>query len=783
MRKIIKKMLKRLSRHHRLCLPAVFFLAGLVWLLRPMACPFRGDTATVVFDRHGDLLRIFLPRDEQLRFPAEDMPLPDKYLRALREWEDRRFFSHPGVDIRALAGALITNIRAGRIVRGGSTITMQVARLADPKPRTVWNKIRETAAALRLSVHFNKSEILRMYTSNVPMGGNVVGIQAASYRYYGRPVTELTWAESALFVILPNAPSLINLDQGRDLLLIRRNRLLERLRDTGVLDSVSCMIARDEPLPEGGNRLPFLAPHATLRASRLSDQRSLRTTLDRALQARVESLIRPVSRDLRERGIFNMAVLAVETRTGRVRAYVGSESFFDDQYSGQVDGVQAPRSTGSLLKPFLAALCLDRGPYTLRSVIQDVPTFYGTFAPQNAGKSFRGLVTLEEMLLHSLNVPAVRLLNEYGLHDFHAALKQNGLNYLFRSADGYGLSLILGGAEASLWELTGLYLGLGNLGKRIPLTLFGDDDITPGPERICGEGAAWLVLNALTRLARPGVEYYWRQFGGRVPVAWKTGTSYGQKDGWAVGVNRQWTIGVWAGNFTGEGNAEIGGANSAAPLLFMLFNQLTDPSEPVWFEEPLHDLAEIPCCTESGYPAGPYCPGTVIDMRPVCAWRAGVCRFHRRYVLDRKTGRSVCSLCWTGVDTVRAIRYIVPAQARDILGRAGRRMDAIPLHADRCPVTNDPDRLALIYPVNDLRILIPRDLDGRHQRIVFQARHQHPDAVLFWILDGTIIGEPRHRHELAVDLFPGVHRLTVQDTEGFSRTIRFTAYRRESGGS
>jgi penicillin-binding protein 1C len=775
----------------------VVVVAMAAWLAVPPGRPFPDDYSTLVFDARGGLLRAALASDQQYRFPLETGELSPKYVAAVVASEDKRFFSHPGADPLALASAAAANLRAGKRVRGGSTITMQVSRLANPKRRTYVSKAIECVDAVRLSLHFSKRDVLAFYAGHVPMGGNVVGVQAASYLYCGKSASELTWAEAALFAVLPNAPSMINLERERPSLFARRNALLDKLYRTGSIDDVTRVTARGEPLPDPVKSLPFGAPHFTQYvASTYPDRRVIRTTLDGEIQEGVVDAARRHHAVLGAQGIRNLSVLVVETRTGKIRAYVGSQDFEDADHGGQVDGVRARRSTGSLLKPFLVAKALDRGPYTMLSRIQDIPTFYGTFAPQNSSKEFSGLASLQDVLVQSLNVPSVRLLNAYGVHDFYDFLVNSGFKGLFRDADGYGLSLILGGAEASLLELTQLYIALGNMGRSQPLVAVQEDTTrihrklsdtqrkNPPASRAAGDrlftcGSAWLVLETLTRPSRPGIEYYSEYFDHRVPVAWKTGTSYGQKDAWAIGVNAQWTIGVWAGNFTGEGNATLTGHASAAPLLFSLFNMLERDDEPAWFDEPYQDLADVECCAESGFPAGPCCPETVHVKRPQSSYASGVCPYHRRYLVDKETGRQVCSLCWKGVETEWVTRFVVPPAAREIFARTGRHADEVPVHSSNCSDFRDEHQMELVYPVDGIKIFVPRDFDGVHERIVFTAKHQRPSTHLFWYLNGSLVGETVDIHECAVDLFPGDYTLTVEDEDGFSRTANFRAYRKE----
>ncbi len=757
----------------------ILVLIYLIWIYRPVHI-FQCDYSTLVFDQENRLIRAFLSSDEQYRFPMEEMVLPDKYVKSLILFEDKRFYRHPGFDVKAIVNAAFINIKSGSVKRGGSTITMQVARLAKPKPRTVLNKLLECAQAFRYSVHVSKNDILKYYAAHVPMGSNIVGISAASYCYYNKPLSELTWAEAALFVVLPNSPGLLNLEKGREQLFNKRNTLLLKLFNTNIIDKTDYLIACDEPLPTGTKKLPFLAPHFTeFVKQNESTQDLIHTTLDLDVQAIAEQMMDANYNWLSSMGIKNAALLIAETGSGNVSAYVGSHDFFDNDNQGQVDGVISSRSTGSLLKPFLAANVLDRGPFTIQSVLKDVPTFYGTFAPQNATKTFHGLVTIEEMLVKSLNVPAVRLLNQYGINDFYFFLQQAGFKHLFRSPDGYGLSLILGGAEASLWELLQLYVELGNMGKHVPVT-YKNNQATEGDLQLYSKGSSWQILETLKYLQRPGSEYYWQRFNDQVPVAWKTGTSYGQKDGWAIGVNKQWTIGVWVGNFTGEGNASISGASCAAPMMFDLFNALTDPQKEIWFDKPKDDLVLIECCKQSGYPAGPDCSETVLIERPKNSYIPGYCPFHQQYIVDEKNGDAVCSLCWHNKQTTSVNLYVVPPLVKEVLEKQGVHCDEIPNHARNCPVQQNITNLELIYPLSGIKILVPRDFDGKLEKIVFSAKHHNPSSRIFWYLDGKYLRETQDIHNFPVSLDPGIHQLTVQDQDGFKETITFQVFQKTS---
>lgn len=753
---------------------SVFAVALLTLIfLWPVGSLFPDDYSRIVIDRNGNILRATCATDGQIRFRPDGKKLPSKYITAVTTIEDRRFFYHPGVDPFSIINACVSNIRAGKKLRGGSTITMQVVRLSDSRPRTYISKVVECICAIRLSLQKSKMDILRLYAAHVPMGGNVVGIWSASRYYFGKPLEEITWAEAALFTVLPNNPSMINIKKQRSKLKLKRDRALRILFERGHIDSITCVLSMGEPLPQPQNRIPFEACHFAQKILNSFDGDFFSTTLDKKIQCDVESIIGRYSREYREYGVVNISALIINTQTNEVLAYAGSQGYNDTVNSGRVDGVMALRSSGSLLKPLLVAKALDRGPWLLQSRIQDVPTFYGTFAPSNASKDFQGIVTVEQMLIQSLNVPAVRLLYDYGQADFYRDLKEMGVNSLFRSADGYGLSLILGGAEVSLWDMCKIYCGLGNGGVIRPTRILTMDKEKKDSLRLCSPGASWLVLSTISKLNRPDNESYWQLFSDKVPVAWKTGTSYGQKDAWAVGVNKQWTIGVWVGNFTGEGNNFLGGAVSAGPVLLSLFRQLTDLTKPVWFQCPEYDLKRVNVCAATGYLPGPSCPQSITVLQPSGAWKTEQCSWHRKIVIDRVSGYEVCSRCWQGIERKDTALLIYPAAAAEIMRSKGMKSDVMPSHLSFCTaVQNRKNAVNIEYPIEGITLFIPRGLNGDHQKIVCKASSQ-TDSPLFWYLDGKYVGKTNDVHTLAIGCETGNHILSVFDKEGGEEKVGF----------
>ena len=751
-------------------------LLALGWLrFAPLpASLYQTDYATLMLDRQGRPLAARIAADQQWRFAPVDA-LPDKYRRALITFEDRRFLSHPGVDPLAIARAAVANFRAGHVVSGGSTLTMQLARLLrDDPPRTLGEKAREALLALRLEGHLSKDRILTEYASRAPFGGNTVGLRAAAWRYFQRPPESLSWAEAALLAVLPNSPALIHPGRDRARLRAKRDRLLEVLHQRGDLDAADLALAKLEPLPRV-HALPSLAPRLLDTLSANGGGPLLRTTLDANLQRRVRELAQRHGRRLGRQGVHNLAVVVIDHRDLETRAYLGNVQHGDtDTYGAAVDIANRPRSTGSVLKPLLYGLMLDAGLILPDTLIPDLPTNYAGYSPENFDREYRGAVPAHEALARSLNVPAVRLLRRYGVGRFHDQLRELGMTTLFRPADDYGLTLVLGGAEGTLEELTGIYARLiatARDGQAAPVTRLAG--ITPVAEPFpISPGAAWLTLDALRDVARPGTARQWRLYRSSQPIAWKTGTSYGLRDAWAIGSNGRYTVGVWAGNGNGEPAPHLGGAATAAPLMLDVFSLLG----PVPFPEPpLNDLKEVRVCADDGYLAGGRCAAKTA-LAPLHSHFQKVTPHHRRVHLDAN-GQRVHGGCET-VAAMGSRDWFVLPPAQAWFYRQ-RHPDYRPLPAWRSDclagarALDHSPPMAILYPHAGAGLYIPRELGGRRGQAVFRVVHERDGARLFWHLDDHYLGVTEHFHEWAIRADPGWHTLTLVDDQGFRLRRRF----------
>ncbi|MFZ5939095.1 MAG: penicillin-binding protein 1C [Bacteroidota bacterium] len=777
----------------RLNLVLVAALSLLFWLILP-ATLFRDPCSTVVYDRQGELIGARIASDGQWRFPPVDT-LPEKYRIALLTFEDQWFYYHPGVNPFSLFRAAGQNIRAGKIVRGGSTITMQVLRLSGKgKNRTLSRKLVEALLAVRLELSLSKDEILKLYASNAPFGGNVVGLEAASWRYFSVPPDELTWAESATLAVLPNAPALLHPGRNRDELLQKRNRLLTRLLETGRIDSLTWSLACTEPLPARPRELPNIVPQLCDRLMVSNRGQRVYTTIDAHLQRKVNEVASLHYRHLSVNQIHNLACLVLEVESGAVRAYVGNAPGDSSGLNANsVDVITSRRSTGSILKPLLFAGMLNDGMILPGSLVPDVPVRYNGYAPKNYNRGYDGAVPAKQALERSLNVPSVIMLKRFGVDPFIQLLGKTGFTSIGKPADYYGLSLILGGAEVSLWELTGVYASLARVLRHYTTTegnyfagdyhppYFTGKDSRPDQNHsleqgVLSAGAIWLTLESLIEVNRPDELSSWRLFSGGKDIAWKTGTSYGYRDAWAVGVTPGYAVGVWAGNADGEGRTGLTGLLSAAPLMFEVFDLLPSSGH---FPRPTDDLVPLEVCRKSGYLASPECPETDTVWANPAGRKVKSCPYHRMIHLSGDGKERVNSACYPVAQMRNEPWFILPPLMEYYYKRKDPSYKSLPPVKTDC-ADDEVEEFEIVVPEWKSKLIIPRELDGSEGRLILEVAHRDPSAEIFWHLDEHYLGSTRQFHQLAVNCEPGEHRLTVVDNRGREKSVLFTVIRNAS---
>lgn len=752
---------------------------------------FNDPYSTVLEDQKGELLSASIAEDGQWRFP-EVYAVPEKFAQALIAFEDKRFRNHGGVDLRSLGRAMKQNIQTGKVKSGGSTITMQVIRLSrKEKSRSVFQKVIEIILATRLEFRYTKDEIIGLYASHAPFGGNVVGLEAACWRYFGRDPQELSWGEAALLAVLPNAPSLIHPGKNRDRLKAKRDKLLNRLFETKAIDAFTCSLAKDEPIPTAPQALPRLARHLLVRATKEGlAQRKIHSTLHAELQLRVEQIIFDHHQRLKANQVFNGAAIVVEVNTGNVIAYVGNTEVQErGHYGDAVDVITSPRSTGSILKPFLFAAMLDEGKMLSKTLQPDIPTMINGFAPQNFSMSYDGAVPANKALIRSLNIPAVHELRNYRYEKFHSLLKNLGMSSLDKPADHYGLSLILGGAEGTLWDITGMYASMARtlnnffehpgknkydrgdfhslhyLGQDSSLVKKSIESSALEENSILSAASIYQTFDVLKEVYRPGEETGWRYFSNSKKIAWKTGTSFGFRDAWAVGVTPGYVVGVWVGNADGEGRPGLTGTEAASPMMFDIFSQLPNTG---WFLQPKMEMEQITICSQSGHRNTMLCD----KIDTVWVIKAGLktlpCPYHKKIHLSSNKKFRVHSECESFDQMVDINWFVLPPSQEYYFRQKNASYKALPPFRGDCQPASPLASMDLIYPKPNAKILLPRELDGKLGSAVFELAHRNPSTKVYWHLDGHYIGNTEKSHRLPLKPTLGKHILTLIDENGES---------------
>lgn len=765
----ILNFFKRLSVTQKviLCILA-FLVTGYIFCLPRHL--FHVPYSTVVTDRNEELLGARIASDGQWRFPPRNTT-PEKIKECLITFEDKHFYHHWGVNPFAIGRAFYQNVKNKRIVSGGSTLTMQTIRLARNESRTFREKLIEMIWATRLEFRASKEEILSMYISHAPFGGNVVGLDAAAWRYFGHSADDLSWAESAMLAVLPNAPAMIHLSKGRKTLLDKRNRLLKQLLEKKTIDSSTYELAISEPLPDEPHPLPQIAPYLVSRFYQERNGEYSRSTINKGIQTQIEDLAERWSNEFRRSDIRNLAILVIDIPSNQVVAYCGNVHFDQKQGGNQVDVIQAPRSTGSILKPFLYYAMLQEGSLLPDMLLPDVPVNINGFTPQNFSMQFEGAVPASEALARSLNIPAVTMLQRYGVPKFHSFLQQIGLKTINRSSSHYGLSLILGGAEATLWDVTNAYAMMGRsllqLPQRSCSLLLPTSRITESTDPF-QPGAVWQTFDALKEVNRPE-EIDWKSIPSMQTIAWKTGTSYGFRDAWAVGVTPRYAVGVWVGNATGEGKPGLVGAQTAGPVLFDIFNLLPASS---WFTRPAGIFVEAEVCRKSGHLKGRFCDETDTLLVLPAGLRTEACPYHHLVTLSANESQRIYENCANTEPTLRKSWFTLPPVWEWYYKQHHPEYKPLPPFKAGCGEdTFQP--MQFIYPPMNARIKLPKQLDGSKGFLTVELAHNNPNATVFWHLDETYQAQTQDFHKISLQPAAGKHSLTAVDGEGNTISTTF----------
>ncbi|MGH1335731.1 MAG: penicillin-binding protein 1C [Aureispira sp.] len=783
-----------LQQHKKKIALGLLLLASIAYYFCLPKTLFDRPVSTVLLDKNGQLLGAKIAADGQWRFPHNEV-VPTKFKAAIIAFEDKRFEKHWGVDIWAIGRAIRLNTQQGRRVSGGSTLTMQTIRMSRHNPsRTLWEKAKEAVLATRLEWRHSKEEILAFYASNAPFGGNVVGLDAAAWKYFQRSAEQLSWAEACMLAVLPNSPSLIHLGRNRERLKTKRDWLLDKLEAQGHLDATTCRLAKLEALPQKPKPLPRSCPHLLERVHQelvLTNKSEglIQSTIEQRKQQQLNTILDRHYQVLKANEIYNAAALIIDVKTGDVVAYAGNIAQAAEQHSPAVDVIPAPRSSGSILKPFLYAAMLDNGTSLSRTLFPDIPSHFGGYSPKNFDERFAGAVSAKDVITRSLNVPAVHMLQRYGMTRFADKLRQLGMTTLNHGAGHYGLTLILGGAETSLWDLGAMYTSIArslvnynsyngrydgnnfrplNFIKKNSYSILKSDDPNLKKHSVLSASAIWHSFEAMKEVIRPDQEVNWKAFPSAQKVAWKTGTSFGFRDAWAVGCTPDYVVAVWVGNADGEGRPGLVGVRAAAPILFDVFQILNTGA--AWFEEPHDDLQLLRICQQSGHLASTNCSEIVERYEPKQGAHSKICPYHQRIHLSKDKQHRVHSDCEAPSNMTTESYFVLPPSQSWFYRRQQPNYKTLPPYRADCEasLSQKNKELALIYPNGPVKIYVPINLDETQSRTVFEAKHHQPTTQLFWHLDNTYVGSTQEIHTIELNPAPGAHLITVVDEQGRS---------------
>lgn len=727
--------------------------------------------STIIKDSDGQLIHAYLNKDDRWRLPIEQNEITEKLEKAILFKEDRWFYYHFGVNPFAIARAAFRNITTGRRTSGASTITMQVARLLDPKKRSFGNKIIEMIQAVRLELNYSKKEILAIYLSITPYGSNIEGLKSAATLFFKKSPQLLSLAEIATLTIIPNRPSSLRLGENNDYILKERNKWLVNLLDKNIFTITEIRDALKEQLQAKRIEAPKLAPHFSNRMNNGGNY-IINSSLILQKQQKVEVLTKNYVNRIIGLNIRNAAVLVINNKTNQVEVYVGSADFNSNIDGGQVDGIQAIRSPGSTLKPLLYATAFDLGLAAPKTIINDVPTNFSGFEPENFDQQFHGKVTMEYALANSLNIPAVKTLKEVSTPIFVEQLKKVDFKAVKKNSSKLGLSLILGGCGTTLEELTTLFSAFAksgvyakpsfyNIGMSGQETSHGGASHGSG-QQIISEEASYIVTKILNQVTRPDLPNNY-DYTYRMPkIAWKTGTSFGKKDAWSIGYNAQYTVGVWVGNFSGEGVPELSGANIATPLLFEIFNAIDYNGKPNWFQTP-KTLEMRKVCAETGLAPNIFCINQILDYYKPGISNPKLCEHLKEIAVNTSETISYCKSCEPSFDTKKKM---YPNYAPELLAYYESRHilhEKIPVHNPACTRVFGDKPPKIVFPVDGSEYYLNK---LENQKLMLNCQVASDVIFVNWYVNDQFLQKTKASETIFYSPKAGNNKISCVDDKG-----------------
>lgn len=750
----------------RIAVVAMIFAAAVILLDIIFPLPEAKQFSKVIKSRKGEIMAAYLTTDDKWRLRTKLEDVSPELIEAIIEKEDSWFYWHPGVNPLTIITALYENISAGKIVSGGSTITMQTVRLLEPAERTYWNKFLEILRAFQIELHYSKEKILELYLSLLPYGGNVEGVSSASFIYLNKAPDKLSLAQSVLLSVIPNDPNSLRLDRYMHQARKKRDIWLGFYDKKNIFSHEEIIDALDEPINSGRYEMEKIAPHFSDYLKSSLGKEDILTTLDIRKQRIAERLLRNHVSRVKLKDVSNGAVIVINNRNHSIEAYCGSSDFYDKRNSGQVDGIRAVRSPGSALKPGLYCHAFDRGNLTPKMLLYDLPTDFNSYQPENYTDEYHGAVTAEFALRQSLNVPAVSLLEDSGFNEYLELLIKAGFRQIKKDRRKLGLSLILGGCGVTLKELTEFFSSFATGGDLFPAK-YEQGEYNADSIKLFSAASCYILSEILSGIERPDLPNELLSLTDLPKIAWKTGTSYGKRDAWAIGYNPNYTIGVWMGNFDGKGSPHLSGAEMAVPLLFDLFNAIDHKNKGAWFSMPDDCLIRQVCSKTGLLPSG-YCRNTCDDYYIKNISHKKVCNLQKDIYVNTDTTWHYCKECLPD-SGYKTITYpIYPPELTLWYETNGISYKKMPRHYPECDAKFSDKGPLIISPSENFEYYVE---EGAEQKILLQAASQGNVSYHCWYVNDRFFCKSKPGDRIFYLPGEGTHIISCIDSKGRSESV------------
>jgi len=769
--RITKKGILRFAKRLGIGLLGLVLLFFILNWIFPL--PDKIEYSTIITDNKGEVVNAFLTGDQKWRMKTELDEISPLLQKTIINKEDRHFYKHPGVNPFAMVRALFANLFHMRRMSGASTITMQVAKMLEPGKRNIWSKIREMFRTFQLELKYSKKEILQMYLNLVPYGGNIEGVKAASLLYFKKNPDHLSLAEITALSIIPNKPGVMVMGRNNGFIINERNRWLQRFAERKVFTQKEIEDALAEPLDAVRGSVPHFIPHLAYKLKKQSGTSAslsvIKTNIDLNTQLKTEKLVEDYVRAQRLKNIKNAAVVIIDNKTHKVITYVGSSGFFDTTDGGQVNGANAVRQPGSTLKPLLYAMCFDEGLLTPKTVMTDVAVNYEDYAPENYDNKFNGYVSVEYALEHSLNIPAVKGLQMLGHEKMIQKLSNCNFEQIQKDRRKLGLSMILGGCGTTLEEMTGLFSAFANHGVYIT-PLFTQQDTLQSRTNVISPAANYMINEILSKVNRPDFPVNWTATEKMPKIAWKTGTSYGRKDAWSIGYNKNFTVGVWLGNFSGAGAADLSGANTATPLLFRIFNTIDYDSDEEWFKQPDDcDIRRV--CSETGLTPSEHCNNLATDYFIPLISSTRICDNRQEIMVSPDEKISYCKSCVPASGYKKKFFKIAEPEMQAWFEENRIAYEKIPQHNPDCELIFKGAAPIINSPVNGTEYLINKK---NPEPLQLSCKTANDVSKVYWYINNKFYKSCNAGEKQFFVPLEGPVKISCTDDKGRNRDIRIT---------